>query len=132
MKELIRPFIIAAHGDYDMVEHLLNIEPSLAFVEMDWGAGDIESGLDAAAHTGSRDIAELLLKKGAKKTLFSQAMLGDLNFVEMALDDSPMLLHAKGAHGIALIRHAERGGFEAEPVLEYLNQLMEREKFQCQ
>lgn len=132
MKELIRPFIIAAHGDYDMVDHLLTIEPSLAFIEMDWGAGDIESGINAAAHIGSRQIAELLLAKGAQKTLFSQAMLGDLNFVEMALEDNPALLHAKGAHGITLIRHAERGGFEAEPVLEYLNQLLEREKFQCQ
>ena len=73
-----------------------------------------------------------MLAKGAQKTLFSQAMLGDLNFVEMALEDNPALLHAKGAHGITLIRHAERGGFEAEPVLEYLNQLLEREKFQCQ
>lgn len=89
MKELIRPFIIAAHGDYDMVDHLLTIEPSLAFIEMDWGAGDIESGINAAAHTGSRQIAELLLAKGAQKTLFSQAMLGDLNFVEMALVIQP-------------------------------------------
>ena len=132
MQKLIRPFIIAAHGDYEMVEHLLTIEPSLAFVEMDWGAGDIESGINAAAHTGSKEIAELLLAKGARKTLFSQAMLGDLHFVEMILEDNPSLLHAKGAHGIALIRYAERGGFEAEPVLEYLKQLLERETFQCQ
>lgn len=132
MKAYIRPFIIATHGDYDTVEHLLRLEPSLVFVEMDWGAGDLETGLAAAAHTGSREIAELLIANGAKKTLFSQAMLGDLNFVEMALEDDPSLIHAKGAHDISLIRHAQHGGYQAEPVYEYLNQLLEREKLQCQ
>lgn len=132
MKEYIRPFIIAAHGDYDMVAHLLRLEPSLVYVEMDWGAGDVESGLAAAAHTGNREIAQLLIAHGAPKTLFSQAMLGDLNYVEMALERDPALIHAKGAHGISLIRHAQNGGYEAEPVYAYLNQLLEREKLQCQ
>lgn len=132
MKDFIRPFVIAAQGDYEMVEHLLKLEPSLAYIELDWGSGEFESGLAAAAHTGSRDIAELLIRYGASKTLFSQAMLGDLNYVEMALEENPSLIHAKGAHGISLIRHAERGGYEAEPVLQYLNQLLERENLQCQ
>ena len=40
----------------------------------DWGGGDWETGLGAAAHMGRRDIAELLLGRGARLDLFAAAI----------------------------------------------------------
>lgn len=117
---LVREFIIAAHGNLSEVKALLAVEPALVHSVMNWGGDDWESGLGAAAHTGNRDIAELLLANDARMDIFSAAMLGELEIVRSLIERFPMMIDAKGAHGIPLLRHAERGGEAARPVLEYL------------
>ena len=88
----------------------------------DWGAGDWETGLGAAAHMGRRDIAELLLERGARLDLFAAAMLGELEIVRAMLDAYPELVSAKGPHGIPLRVHAEQGGEQAQAVLALLDE----------
>ena len=62
---LVNQFVNDAHGDFDSVKKLLEEEPALVNSCWDWGGGDWETGLGAAAHMGRKDIAEFLLNKGA-------------------------------------------------------------------
>jgi hypothetical protein len=52
----VEAFVGNAHGDLAEVERLLDLEPALANAAWDWGGGDWETGLGAAAHMGRRDI----------------------------------------------------------------------------
>lgn len=117
---LVQDFVIYAHSDLAMVAKLLEREPALLNAAMDWGAGDWETGLGAASHVGRRDIAEHLLERGARIDLFCAAMLGQLDVVKAFLTLQPKLIDAKGPHGFSLHFHAQVGGKEAEPVLDYL------------
>ncbi|AIF43071.1 hypothetical protein [Virgibacillus sp. SK37] len=126
-QELIREYIIAAHGNFIEVKRLIEQEPALLHAVINWNMDDWESGLGAAAHTGNRDIAEWLLERGARMDIFTAAMLGELSIVKGIIDTQPSALHSKGPHGIPLIRHAEMGGKPAEPVLNYLQTLLTEE-----
>src|SRR5262245_48303343 len=75
---LVQDFVIYAHMDLDMVKKLLDKEPALVNSFMDWGGGDWESGLGAAAHMGNRTMAELLLERGARIDIFAATNLGQL------------------------------------------------------
>lgn len=125
--ELVREFIVAAHGDYEEVKRLLTKEPALIHAVIDWGSGDWESALGAAAHTGNYNIARLLLEHGARMDIFAAAMLGELNVVKAIVENHPQEVYAKGPHGISLIRHAEVGGNTSIFVYEYLSALLSRE-----
>jgi hypothetical protein len=117
---LVQDFVVFAHTDPDMVAKLLDREPALVNATVDWGGGDWETGLGAAAHMGRRDIAAVLLDRGARIDLFAAAMLGLLDAVKAFLTLQPKLIDAKGPHGFSLHFHAQVGGKEAEPVLDYL------------
>jgi hypothetical protein len=119
---LVQSFVSNAHGDLAAVAGLLEQEPALVNASWDWGAGDWETGLGAAAHMGRRDIAELLLGRGARLDLFAAAMLGELEIVRAMLDAYPELVSAKGPHGIPLRVHAEKGGAAAQAVLALLDE----------
>src|SRR5215208_7533438 len=119
---LVQSFVGSAHGALAEVERLLAQEPALLNACWDWGAGDWETGLGAAAHMGRRDIAELLLQRGARLDLFAAAMLGELEIVRALLAAYPELVSAKGPHGIPLRVHAEKGGEQAHAVLELLDE----------
>lgn len=117
---LVQDFVICAHSDLALVKKLLEKEPALLSATMDWGGGDWESGLGAASHMGRRDLVEFLLEKGARIDLFCAAMMGQLDAVKAFLTLQPKLIDAKGPHGFSLHFHAQVGGKEAEPVLDYL------------
>lgn len=119
----VREFVAVAHGNFDQVRALLEQEPALVNAVWDWGGGDFESALGAAAHTGQRDIALYLLSGGARLDLFAAAMLGRLEIVRAVLSAFPEMLHTRGPHGIPLLVHAEAGGTEAEAVVAYLDSL---------
>ncbi|PID14185.1 hypothetical protein CSV63_13935 [Sporosarcina sp. P34] len=120
---LVRDYLIAAHGDLEKVQKLIEQEPDLVHAVMNWGGDDWESGLGAAAHTGNRDIVEYLLKKGARMDIFVAAMLGELEIVKALLKWYPNWSEIKGPHGIPLLRHAAVGGPQAVPVFEYLQSI---------
>src|ERR1041385_7769560 len=117
---LVQEFVGKAHGDLDRVKELLSQEPALINAAWDWGGGDWETGLGAAAHMGRSDIANYLLGHGARLDLFAAAMLGKLEIVRAALEAYPEALDLPGPHGIPLLAHAQAGGNEAIPVVEYL------------
>ncbi len=120
--ELVQSFVANAHGDLDTVRQLLAQEPALVNAAWDWGAGDWETGLGAAAHMGRRDIALFLLERGARLDLFAAAMLGYADVVRAALAAHPEMREAKGPHGIPLLVHAQQGGEEARAVVELLEE----------
>jgi hypothetical protein len=118
--ELVHEFVRIAHFDLDGVRAFLADEPQLVNAARDWGGGDWETGLGAAAHVGRRDIAELLLDRGARLDVFAAAMLGQVGIVRAIIDAFPATRDAKGPHGIPLIEHARQGGADAHAVVELL------------
>jgi hypothetical protein len=121
--DLVKEFVGNAHGDLARVRELLNQEPGLVNAAWDWGGGDWETALGAAAHMGRKDIAIFLLSKGARMDLFAATMLGKIDIVRTMIADNPDLKNSCGPHGIPLINHAEAGSDGAISVLEYLKQL---------
>jgi hypothetical protein len=117
---LVQEFVGKSHADLDGVKELLLREPALINSAWDWGGGDWETGLGAAAHMGRRDIAKYLLEHGARLDLFAAAMLGNLDIVRATLETYPEAMDTSGPHGIPLIAHAQAGGKEALEVYEYL------------
>ncbi len=118
--KFVQEFVGVAHGDLNRVKELLAQEPALVNATWDWGGGDFETALGAAAHMGRRDIAEFLLENGARLDIFAAAMLGKLDVVKAALTAYPESINTPGPHGIPLIAHAKAGGEEAKAVLEFL------------
>ena len=121
--DLIQEFVAKAHGDFERVKELLAQEPGLINSTWDWGGGDFETALGAAAHMGSRDIANHLLEHGARLDLFAAAMLGNLDIVKATLTIYPNTINIPGPHNIPLIEHARVGGEEAKAVREFLESL---------
>jgi hypothetical protein len=119
----VESFVASAHGDLDAVRTVLAGEPALVNATWDWGAGDWETALGAAAHMGRRDIALLLLEHGARLDLFAAAMLGETEIVRAMLDAYPNTRDAFGPHGIPLAEHARAGGEEARAVLGLLESI---------
>jgi hypothetical protein len=120
-RRLVQAFVGDAHGDLDAVQRLLAEEPALVNAAWDWGGGDWETGLGAAAHIGNRDITLLLLEHGARLDVFAAAMLGWVDVVRAVLEAHPEAREARGPHGIPLLAHAEAGGAEARAVVDFLS-----------
>jgi hypothetical protein len=120
---VVREMVTVSHGNLKRVRELVEARPALAKATWDWGFGDWESALGAASHTGSREIAELLIANGARPTLFSATMLGQLEVVKAFVAAQPGCQRIPGPHSISLLSHAKNGGPAAEPVLRYLESL---------
>jgi hypothetical protein len=116
----VQAFVANAHGDLEVVRELLAGEPALVNAAWDWGGGDWETALGAAAHTGRRQIALLLLEHGGRLDLFGAATLGYFDIVSAILANFPEMHDARGPHGIPLVEHARAGGEDARAVLELL------------
>jgi len=117
---LVQEFVQKGHYDLDGIKSLLAAHPTLLNASYDWGGGDWETSLGAAAHMGQRDIALFLIEAGANIDIFAAAMLGELEIVRSMIERYPHLRDAKGPHTIPLIVHAQKGGDEAKAVVEYL------------
>ncbi len=120
---LAQQIVGLAHAKFDELRKLVEPRPALAKAAYDWGFGDWETALGAASHVGNRQIAEFLISLGARPDLFTFAMLGNLNAVRAAIEASPGLQRLHGPHGITLLKHAQAGGEQAAPVVEYLRSL---------
>ena len=120
---IVEEFVAVSHGDLNRVKELLSQEPALVNATWDWGGGDFETALGAAAHMGNREIAKFLLDHGARLDIFAAAMLGNLDIVRAAIAIYPEAINTPGPHGIPLIAHAQAGGDDAKGVLDFLNSL---------
>lgn len=117
---LAKELVGVCHRDIARAAALVEAEPALVNAAWDWGFGDWETPLGAASHTGRREIAEMLLAKGARPDIFSMAMLGRLDAVRAAVESMPGIQRCLGPHGITLAAHARAGGDEAKATLDYL------------
>jgi len=122
-RELVREMVTVSHFDLKRVQELVAARPSLARAAWDWGFGDWESALGAASHTGNRPIAEYLIGKGARPSLFSAAMLGQLEVVKGFIAAHPGVQRTRGPHSIGLLAHAKAGGAGARSVYDFLQSL---------
>jgi hypothetical protein len=118
--ELVQEVVVVAHFNAARVKELVGRQATLAKATWDWGFGDWETALGAASHTGNREIAGVLLAHGAHPTIFSAAMLGQLDVVKAFVAAAPGIERTRGPHSISLLAHATAGGPEAKPVVEYL------------
>jgi len=107
---VVSEMVTVAHGNVARVKELVAARPALARAAWDWGYGDWETALGAASHVGNRPIAEILLDSGAHPTIFSAAMLGQLEVVKTFVSASPGVQKTRGPHGITLLAHARAGG----------------------
>lgn len=108
--DLIREFVLAAHGNLPKVQALLAEYPALLNTPWQWGDDDFETAIQAAAHVGQRPIAEFLLGQGAPLTVCTAAMLGRLAEVQAMLQAGTDAATAHGAHRIPLLPHAALSG----------------------
>src|SRR5262245_3632025 len=121
--ELVEEMVAVSHNNFARVKELVGRQPALAKVAFDWGFGDWEACIDAASHIGRKEIAEFLIASGARPTIFSAAMLGQLDVVKAFVAARPGVQRTYGPHGITLMSHARAGGADAAPVVQYLTAL---------
>lgn len=121
--EIVQEMVMVAHANLSRVKDLVARQPALAKAAWDWGFGDWETALGAASHMGNRAIAEVLLSNGAHPTIFSAAMLGQLDAVKGFIAARPGIQRTHGPHSITLLAHALAGGEGARPVVEYLKSI---------
>lgn len=120
---LAREAVGVSHGNLKRIQELVERQPALARAAIDWGFGDWESCIDAASHTGNKPIADFLLTNGARPTIFSAAMLGQLDVVKSFIAARPGVQRTLGPHGLTLMWHAKQGRDDALPVVQYLTTL---------
>lgn len=121
--EIVREMVTVSHFDLKRVKELVESRPSLAKACWDWGFGDWESAIGAASHMGNRPMAEYLILKGAQPSIFSAAMLGQLDVVKTFVTAQPGIQKIRGPHGITLLAHAKNGGAGAKNVYDFLQSL---------
>jgi hypothetical protein len=121
--ELVREMVTVAHFDLKRVKELVESRPALAKASWDWGFGDWESAIGAASHMGNRPMAEYLISKGAQPSIFSAAMLGQLDVVKAFVAAQPGVQRIRGPHSISLLAHAKFGGAGARNVYDFLQSL---------
>jgi len=118
--ELVKETVAQAHRSLEKVRELVAATPLLVNACWDWGGGDFETPLEAAAHTGGREIAEYLLSKGARPSLYAAGMLGKLDLVQAFLAVDPQAHLISGPHGFTLLHCAKKGGEPAQSVVDWL------------
>ena len=120
---IVREMVIASHGNIARVKELVGRSPALVNASIDWGYGDWEDALGAASHVGNRELADFLLANGARPSIFSAAMLGQLDVVKALIVARPGIEAVHGPHSITLLKHAMAGGAGSQPVVDYLTTL---------
>ena len=121
--DVVKEIVTVSHGNIARVKELVPARPALARASWDWGYGDWETCIDAASHVGNRAIAEYLIANGARPTIYTAAMMGQLPVVKGWIETVPGVQRNRGPHGITLLAHARNGGAGAADVLKYLESL---------
>src|SRR3954470_12023459 len=119
--DAVKEVVTVAHGNLARVKELVSARPALARASWDWGYGDWETPIDAASHVGNRPIAEYLIANGARPTVFTAVMMGQLALVKGFVEATPGLQRMRGPHGLTMMMHARAGGPGAVDVLKYLD-----------
>ncbi len=104
-QDTINNFVVAAHHDLPKVKEMLAAHAGLLNESAEW----FESGIQAAAHTGQREIAQYLLDQGAPLDICTAAMMGLEDDVDAILKDEPEAAQYTGAHDIPIMFFAAIG-----------------------
>jgi hypothetical protein len=121
LPDKVRDTVGAAHGNLEKLRALIDETPLLVNACWDQGGGDFETPMEAAAHMGRREIAEFLLSRNARVSLYTAAMLGQLDLIKAALaPDIVTAAAVPGPHGFTLLYCAKQGGEKARPVYDWL------------
>lgn len=101
------PLIAACHGDLSQVQAILDAQPALieALNALTPVVGE-ETPQRAAAHARQLPILTYLMQRGVQPDLFMACALGLTDLLDSYLTAHPKEIEAKGAHGIALLVHA--------------------------
>lgn len=102
----IDEFVMAAHGEVEKVKAMLSEDPDLLNANATWN----ETALMAACQMALTPLVEHLLELGAPMDIFAASALGQTAQVAVLLDQSPELIHARGAHGIPLLYYPVAAG----------------------
>lgn len=119
-KELVKEFVIAGHNDLEKVKSMLKENPDLVNAAHGWKDWDWEDAIGGAGHMGFREMTLYLLEQGARPTICTAAMLGNLDVVKAFITAFPQMKQSVGPHKISLMTHAVNGGEHARQVVEYL------------
>jgi hypothetical protein len=106
----VRVFVGAGHNNLTKVKEMIAEQPTAVHASWDWGAGDWETALGGASHTGNREIALHLLEAGARPDAYCAAMLGEQEFIASLIRFSPASANARGPHGYSLMYHVGYSG----------------------
>ena len=108
--EEISEFVGAAHNSFEKTKKIVEAKPLILNCTSQLARGDFETAIGGASHMGLREIADLLVSKGARMDIFNYTFLGYDDFVRKLITDYPNLLNAPGPHGFTLLHHAKAGG----------------------
>src|SRR5215204_525840 len=121
--DAVREIVGVSHSNLARVKELVAARPTLARAGWDWGFGDWETAIDAASHVGNKPIVEFLLANGARPTIFSAVMLGQMATVNAMFAALPGYQRTRGPHGLTMMAHARAGGEGNTEMVKYLESL---------
>ncbi|MEP1094788.1 MAG: hypothetical protein ABJG78_06735 [Cyclobacteriaceae bacterium] len=107
--EDIKEFVTVGHSNFERTKEIVEAKPLILNCTYQWKRGDFETAVGGACHLGNREIADLLISKGARLDIFNFAFLGYTDLVIKLVSDYPPLLKSPGPHGLTLLHHAKVG-----------------------
>lgn len=103
---IVDAFVGVCHGRLEQVKTMLGEHPGL----INAASSQNETGIQAAAHTGQKEICRFLLAEGAPLDICTAAVLGMAAEVERMLAADASRKDATGAHGLPVMLFAALGG----------------------
>lgn len=111
--EEIKDFVFAAHKDLEKTKMMVEQNPLILNCTNQFKKGDFETALGGASHMGRKDIAEMLVARGARMDIFNLTFLGYTDLAKTIITHNPQYLKAPGPHGFTLLHHANVGKHQA-------------------
>lgn len=105
----INEFVAAAHNDADKTRKMVDKNPLILNCSSQIARGDFETAIGGASHMGRKDIADILVQRGARLDIFNLTFLGYTDVVKNLIEASPHYLNSYGPHGFTLLHHAKAG-----------------------
>ncbi len=107
--EEITEFVFAAHSDLEKTKSIADKKPLILNCTNQFSRGDFETALGGACHMGRKDIADMLIQRGARMDLFNLTFMGHTDLVKKMIESYPQYLNAPGPHGFTFLHHAKVG-----------------------
>ncbi len=101
---------VPSHFDLARVRAAVDPDPRLAFAK----SSQDELGVEAASHTGRREIALYHLDHGVPMSLCTAISVGDLGRARALLAEDRRRVHERGPHDFALLWYVSIGGGSVE------------------